>query len=262
MKVMLVEDEELIRKGLRKLVEEIIGGFTVVAEAENGRRALEAIKTNIPDLIITDIRMRDINGLELIERVRDQYSGIQFIILSGHNDFEYAKKAIRYGVSDYLLKPIDAVELTRSLERLKRPAGDRAGEQHAPVVAASGPSAYESQIIQKVKQIILSRLDEDLSQQYLAEQVNLNHQYLSTLFKAVTGQKYIDFVIESKIERARKLLVETNLKIYEIALLSGYPNVKHFNNIFRQILGVSPTEYRKQPQNLNKSHHSSNQRVH
>ncbi len=242
---MLVEDEELIRKGLKKLVEEIIGGFTVVAEAENGRQALEAFKNTLPDLIITDIRMKDINGLELIERIREQYSGVQFIIISGHNDFEYAKKAIHYGVSDYLLKPIDTVELTRSLERIKRPTGEKAPEPAVPSADLSGPSTYESQIIQKVKQIILSRLDEDLSQQYLAEQVNLNHQYLSTLFKSVTGQKYIDFVIEAKIGRARKLLLETNLKIYEIALLSGYPNVKHFNNIFRQIVDLSPTEYGK-----------------
>lgn len=244
MKLMLVEDEAVIRSGLKKLVENIIGGYTVVAEAGNGRIALELMRSTLPDIIITDIRMKELNGLEFIERVLDQYGPVPILIISGHDDFEYAKKAIHLGVRDYLLKPIDRVELTLCLERTKQYLR-RNDAKFASMTREYEEESSDGAIIHKVKQIIHAKLDQDISLQYIAEQVYMNHQYLSTLFKKVTGKRYIDYVIECRLEKAKKLLSETNLKIYEIAELSGYPNVKHFINIFRRYVNVPPTEYRK-----------------
>jgi two-component system response regulator YesN len=244
MRLMLVEDEAVIRNGLKKLIETIIGGYQVVAEADSGKSALDVIRKTLPDLIITDIRMKDMNGLELIERLKDQYGHIHTLILSGHQDFAYAKKAIQFGVHDYLLKPVDRVELAHCLEKIKNIHQNGLSKNSTPDLLGE-ELEREGYLIQKIKQIIHSRIDQDVSLTYVAEQVNLNPQYLSTLFKTSTGQKYIDYIISYRVEKAKQLLADTHLKIYEIGFLVGYSNMKHFYNIFRKEAGITPSEFRK-----------------
>ena len=114
-KIMIVDDEKLIIEGLRNLIDWGKLGCNIVATANNGEDALEKLKQNKVDIIITDINMPVINGLELIKKVKAKYEKINFIILSGYDDFLYAKKAIEYGVNGYILKPINEDELEESL---------------------------------------------------------------------------------------------------------------------------------------------------
>src|SRR3712207_3645012 len=116
-KVLVVEDEAVIRGGLKKMIEEVVGGFLVAAQASKGKIALEQLAVWLPDLLVTDIRMSEMNGLDLIKRVREQYPDLPILIISGYNDFEYAKQALRYGVAEYLLKPIDRLELAQFLDK-------------------------------------------------------------------------------------------------------------------------------------------------
>lgn len=244
-KVFLVEDEGIIRKGLKQLIEDVIGGFQVIGEADNGKTALEALKgSGVPDLLITDIRMHEMNGIEMIKRVRDLYPDLYMIIISGYADFEYAKQAIKYGISDYLLKPVDRVELTQALEQFRRrcePEG---------VVAVDAEHEDDSQqgrqLIRRVKELILERLDQEISLQTIAEQVHLNPQYLSALFKTETGQNFSDYVTQCRMNKAKQLLKETNLKVYEVAQLSGYVSAKHFMSVFKELVGSTPSRYREQ----------------
>jgi two-component system response regulator YesN len=119
-KVILVDDEMFTRKGLIKLIDWEACGYQVVGEADNGEDALELIGDIQPDLVITDIRMPVLDGLELIRRVTDEgKANPVFIILSGYNDFNYAQKAVRYGVHDFVLKPIDEIEFTETLQALR-----------------------------------------------------------------------------------------------------------------------------------------------
>lgn len=242
-KVLLVEDEQVIRQGLKRLMEEVIGGWKVIGEADNGQAALELLKGVTPDLIVTDIRMDGMNGIELIQKIRSRLHNVDIIIISGHADFEYAQKAIKYGVSDYILKPVDRVELALILEQLKRRRSDSTDQSDIQSVEDN----TGRNIIRQVKQLVISQLDQDISLQSIAEQVHLNHQYLSTLFKTETGQNFSEFVTQSRMERAKELLKTTNMKVYEIASLSGYLSSKHFMAVFKQIVGVTPTEYRENP---------------
>ncbi|KWX86302.1 AraC family transcriptional regulator [Paenibacillus riograndensis] len=242
-KLFLVEDETLIRSGLKHLVEEVIGGFKVVGEAENGRLALEALKSVKPDVLITDIRMNEMNGLEMIRRIRDQYPDLYILILSGYADFEYAKQAIKYGISDYLLKPVDRTELAQALGEFKRKHGS--GGDISASTGEGGTDNRGRQLIRKVKELVAQRLDQEISLQYMAEQVHLNHQYLSVLFKAETGQNFTDYVSQCRMNRAKQLLKETNLKIYEVAKLSGYLSSKHFMAVFKEYTGRTPSQFRE-----------------
>jgi two-component system response regulator YesN len=247
-KVLLVEDEAPIRLGLKTLIEEVIGGYRIAKEAKNGREALEWLKSALPDLIITDIRMKEVNGMELIEQVREQFPDLSILIISGYNDFEYAKKAIRYRVEDYMLKPIDRVELTQYLTALKNKLDSRnlqALNKDPHHLSKAGVDENEKKVIRKVREIIHANLDQDISLQFIANKVHMNSQYLSFLFKMETGQNFVDYVIYCRMERAKQLLRETNLKIYEIAKLSGYENAKYFMTVFKGLVGVTASDFRE-----------------
>lgn len=116
LKVIIADDEPIVLEGLRWLIDWTSLGFELVGEAYDGEDALKLMETHHPDLVITDIRMPVIDGLDLIRQASKVYPGAQFIILSGYADFEYARQAIRYGVSNYLTKPLDDAELTRAVK--------------------------------------------------------------------------------------------------------------------------------------------------
>jgi two-component system response regulator YesN len=119
-KVLLVDDEKFVRKGLRVLIDWEDCGFTIMGEADNGQKALDMMQNSLPDLVLVDIRMPVMGGLELIEEANRRFDKrIKFIILSGYNEFEYAQKAIQNDVKQYILKPIDENELIPLLDKIK-----------------------------------------------------------------------------------------------------------------------------------------------
>ncbi len=119
-RILLVDDEALIREGVSENVQWGKYGYELAGSCENGREALEFIEENQVDVVMTDICMPYLDGMELSERLSEKYPNVKVIILSGYDDFEYAKKAIRYGVKEYLLKPITACEMGNVLGGLKK----------------------------------------------------------------------------------------------------------------------------------------------
>lgn len=118
-KVFLVDDDYYVRKGLLELIDWTKCGYEVIGEADNGEDAIELVKHDKPDLVVTDIRMPVVDGLDLIkELIESTDLNPHFIIISGYNDFEYAQRAMRYGVHDFILKPIDKEEFETTLKRL------------------------------------------------------------------------------------------------------------------------------------------------
>ncbi|MCY9660147.1 response regulator [Paenibacillus chondroitinus] len=118
-RTVIIEDETLIRKSLSKLVSESSLGFDVIGEGANGVEGFDLVKSAHPDLLITDIKMPQMNGLDLIKNIKSLGIHCEFIILSGYGDFSFAQEAIHYGVSDYLLKPIRPEQLRQTLHKVK-----------------------------------------------------------------------------------------------------------------------------------------------
>ncbi|WP_088832159.1 response regulator transcription factor [Paenibacillus tyrfis] len=247
-KVLLVEDEEVIRSGIRTLIGQLSNDFVVVKEAAHGREALDYLSRNVADAVITDIRMREMDGLQLIGKIRERYEDMPLLIISGYSDFIYAQKALRHGVLDYLLKPIDRMAFVSALDKIRQLLLKRSGIGQVP--ADEGPQA-ESQtggdgrrLIRKVKEYINGHPEGDLRLQTLADYVHLNPAYLSQLFKQETGTNLSDCITEARIQRAKHLLTHTDLKIYDVARLSGYQSPKHFMLVFKQQVGRTPGSFR------------------
>ena len=135
LRLMIVDDEQIIREALSQMIDFESIGYELIAAAKNGMEAYDIICDDYPDVVITDIRMPILNGLDLISRSIKSDSRITFVLLSGYNDFEYAKQAMKYGVRYYLLKPTDKNELIDSLvsiqkERLKEEENRRLQQKH------------------------------------------------------------------------------------------------------------------------------------
>ncbi|WP_217592271.1 response regulator [Cohnella sp. GbtcB17] len=241
MKILIVEDETKIRQGIRALVEQIVPDRLQVTEAASGKEAWEWLRRQEEvDLVITDIRMREMNGLELMGLARQSHPDAAFIVISGYDEFAYVREALRHGAADYLLKPIERVELARVLHKIREAFDARKGETPAEVPGDDN----ERLLIRKVKSLVNERLDQELSLSYLAEHVYLHPKYLSDLFKRETGQNLSDYVTERRIHKAKKLLKETALKVPEISQMCGLANHKYFRALFKQHAGCTPNEFR------------------
>ncbi|WP_165452605.1 response regulator transcription factor [Paenibacillus thalictri] len=244
--ILLVEDEASIRKGLKKCIETALGGWRITYEAANGVEALDILKKDLPEMIITDICMPQMDGMELIRKVRESHPHIPIVIISGYGEFQYAKQALKYDVIDYLLKPIDWMELVQILEKIKesQQRGERGESRHSEK-SADAALTEEHPVVNKIQQYVQNRLDQDISLQYISEHFHLNYQYISALFKAKTGQTFTEYVTETRMRKARRLLKETHLKIYEIAELCGYQDVRHFMLTYKKLNGMTPSDYRR-----------------
>jgi len=123
-KVLIVDDEPIVREGLKTIIDWEKYGFYVCAEASNGLEGIQIIEKLNPHLVLVDIKMPEVCGLKMISIIQDRSLNVKFIILTGYSDFEYAQKAINYGVVAYLLKPIDEIELIRHVEKVYQVVSD------------------------------------------------------------------------------------------------------------------------------------------
>lgn len=232
-KVVIAEDEKMIRKGLVTIVDQLVRDFTVIGEADNGETALHLLAHDCPDVLVTDIRMPKRDGLSLMKEVRDYFPQVRIVVVSGHEEFSYAQQAIQHGVSRYLLKPIDRTEVVSAFDEIKARLSE------------AEESYHEDPFIQQVDAYIKAHIDQDITLTDVAKLVHLHPTYFSQWFKDKSGKNFSTYVTEKRLKRAETLLHQTNLRIYEIARMSGYQSQKHFMKLFKKEKQCTPTQYRK-----------------
>lgn len=229
LKVMCIDDDLPILKGLRAFPWEKYH-CRWVAEACDGKSALEQLPGLRPDLILVDICMPVLDGLSFISLARGLVPDARFVILSAHCDFEYARRAMRFGVTEYLTKgEYCDEELGEVLLRFTKP------EAH---------SAYRYEV-ERTLRTIESRLGEDLTLESVAEEVGMSPNYLGSLFYQQTGVRFRDHLTALRMKRARELLLHTPLKIYEVSQQVGIQNPQYFTALFQKAYGMTPGQLRK-----------------
>ena len=240
-RVMVVEDEKIIRNGVTSVINRFGNGMQVCWECADAYTAWDLFQAEGPDLVVTDIVMRGMTGLDLTRKIREVGSDVPVVLLSGYAEFEYARNAIQLGVCEYVVKPLNIKRFTELLARLKQLMDERSG---VPASIREEETSAGNQAIRRVEEYVCANLGGDLSLSTVAAKVNLSTNYLSMLFKNKTNQKYTEYVLHMRMEKAKKLLQESEFKIYEISEICGYNSVKHFISAFKKYTGTTPMQYK------------------
>lgn len=248
-KILLVDDEELVLKSLSHMVEWEKYGFYIVGTASSGKEAYEKVMKLDPDLIMTDIRMQGIGGLELIQLIKQEKEGLLFLILSGYAEFAYAKKALELGAVGYCLKPFQEEEIISYLKKVKeeldkRRVGKRKKEEIISKEKKEAKTASKNQTYVEILNYVNEHYMEDISPQMLAEHFHINTSYLSQLFKKESGITFTEYLTALRIKHACRLLGTTDEKIAVIAEKVGFHDYFYFTRVFKKVMNMSPGEYR------------------
>lgn len=246
-KVVIINDEPIIVEGLSKAVHWEKWNCQVVATAESGRSGIEIIKRENPDILFSDIRMPGMDGLSMIAALKSEHPHMQIAILTGFRDFEYAREAIRLGVTRFLLKPSKMEELEEAVEVMVQNLSQRkesTGEEKTveePEEAAAG-----SFIAQNAVKYIEENYMEKLKLSDVADHVYVSQWHLSKILNQHVEKSFSDILNHARIEKAKELLREPSLRIGDIAEKVGFLDMAHFSRVFKKHTGVSANEYRNQ----------------
>ena len=236
MDIVIVDDEPKIRNGLSRLLDGR-GNWHVTGTYADGMDALKNMAFRRPDVIITDIRMPEVNGLDMIDRMRETDRDAYIIILSGYSDFGFAQRAIELGVTRYLTKPTKKRELLGVLEEIERRLpGEQKGEEEKKEVT--------NLMVQKAMDYIALNYSGKISLKEIAQELYLSPNYLSELFKRHTGKNISEYITQFRLERARRYLQQPEYKIGDVAELVGFSDQRYFSSMFKRRYGMTPNEYR------------------
>ena len=275
--MVILDDEKIVLQGIQKLCQKEDFGFVIKGAFVDSLKALDALPDLRPHLIITDVRMPQMDGLEFARRAKEILPESEIVILSGYRDFSYAQTAMQIGVSDYLLKPIKKTDfgdmLHRMYERLEAKLGQAAyyqvldgyarglvGKEEIENVVSSTPinevgqrpgmvnqdtDQSATKIVRDALLYIKKHYNENISLTDVAEHVNVNKSYLCDVFKKEQNTTIINYMTNLRIEKAKELLLHTDMKMYEISVEVGYNDYTYFSQIFKRNTGSTLSEFRK-----------------
>jgi two-component system response regulator YesN len=241
LKTIIIDDEKYILKGMEKIIDWEALGYTITGTYNKASYAIEKALQDPPDLIITDIVMPGMSGLELISSLKNKLPKTKFVVLSAYDFFEYAREALKYGAFRYLLKPINKDELIELLNEIKSQKKEDTSTINGYYL---DKVTTESHIVSEVKSYISRNYKKsDLKLNAIAEKYFINYSYLSYIFKKDTGINFNEYLLNIRMEEAKKLLLKSNLPIREIAKRVGYSG-KNFYPAFKKHFGITPNSFR------------------
>jgi two-component system, response regulator YesN len=237
-KLIIVDDEERILDGIANLFPWENIGFEVVGIFQGGRQALDYLSAHPVNVVMSDIKMTEIDGFTLIKEM-EKYPKIKIVLFSSFQSYEYFRSAIKYQVADYLLKPIKYAELVNCFAEIKKSLDEEKSEE-APLETSR---SYYDKVVITVKDYVDGHF-KNASLEQAAMLVSLSSSYLSKIFKERAGIGFSEYLMKIRMERACEFLENIHYKSYEIADSVGYDNPKNFSRAFRAYYKMSPTEFR------------------
>lgn len=241
-KLLIVDDEPGIRNGLTHLNWDTFD-IEVATSVENGLAALEYLKSNDVDIVLTDIKMPIMDGLELIQRLDEFDPPIITVALSGYDEFDYVRHCLKHKVFDYLLKPLDIDEWHMTFEKIVEHLNTLTNKDTFNIKLKAHSKNH---IVQAAFDYMKQHFNEQLTLTTVAEYIYTNPSYLSRVIKEETGIGFTELLTKLRIEAAKKLLKDPTYKINEIAEQVGYNNPRYFTYTFKKHTGCTPFNYRSE----------------
>ena len=260
-RLLIADDEKLEREALAEMVARRFEHEVVLELAENGRKAADTAVLWGADLILMDIEMPGMSGLDAARAVLAQRPGCRVIFVTAYSLFQYAHEAVHLGACEYLLKPVDPdvleasirramrqVEAERKLEELATakalPEPQDAGA--APAEDAADEDSPAAMVMAQVRRYLEDNYMFDLSLDSVGEILHISPAYLSAQFKKYQKMNFLDCLTELRINAAKKLLADPLRSTAEVASMVGYDDSSYFARAFKKRTGMTPTQYRRQ----------------
>ena len=251
-KLMIADDEPLIRRGIKQLIDLSSLQIGEIHEASTGEEALKVFEEFKPEIVLMDINMPKIDGLSVAKKIKSINPDTKIAIITGYNYFDYAQTAIKIGVEDYILKPISKsdvseiiVKLVSSLQKERKDKEIEKVLEKITTVDTQDNIAKNNykELIQNI--IEESYTDSQFTLSVLSEKLDLSSGYISIMFKKNFGIPFQDYLLQKRMEKAKLLLLTTELKNYEIAEQVGFEDVNYFITKFKKYYQITPKQYRE-----------------
>lgn len=249
--LIIIEDSTLLRHGLIHSISQSLPWIDIIGEAEDAVQGKNLILERRPEIILTDIRLPGMTGLQMLQEVMKVYKP-QVIVVSGYSEFSYCREALSLGVLAYIVKPIDEKELEDSLKYAASKLLDfhhidknLLYTGHHTGAVSGGKSGTKAYYVNQVIRFIHSHYAEDISIGEIAKTQNISEDYLGRIFKESTSFSINEYRNNYRIAQASQLLSKVDLAVNEIARKVGIENQHYFSVLFKQKMGVTPTQYRE-----------------
>lgn len=261
-RLLIADDEKLEREALAELVQRRFEREVVLEVAENGRKAADTAVLWGADLILMDIEMPGMSGLDAARAVLAQRPSCRVIFVTAYSLFQYAHEAVHLGACDYLLKPVDPDELEASVRRAMRqieterkleelaaaqPQQEQTEtEEEAEDAPEEGENSQTALVMAHVRRYLEDNYMFDLSLDSVGEILHISPAYLSAQFKKYQKMNFLDCLTELRINAAKELLADPFRSSAEVASMVGYEDASYFARAFKKRTGMTPTQYRRQ----------------
>lgn len=252
-KLLVAEDDPIERKALCGTLNTHLSECLTIFEAENGSDALELFQREAPDIVILNIEMPGLSGLEVARKIRESGNICAILFLSNCDDFSYAKQAIALRALDYILRPYDEKKLILSVEEAIQYV-DRfnavAWENRLPLHPGTEgkPEEPDGTRLSLVREDISSFIDahymEELSMKNVAHAMNYSDAYFCKLFKQCFHVNFSTYLNEYRVEKAKSLMGNPRINVKDISTACGYGDSNYFARVFKRVTGQTPSEYR------------------
>lgn len=240
-RLMIVEDEALEAQALKTIISKEFPGIDIVGHAVSGQEAIMIAKDKVPEIILMDIGIPEIDGLTAQREIISFLPNVQTIVLTAYSDFHHAQSAISSGVVEYLLKPARKEIIVAAIGKVMYGLEQDSSSNITVDLQVTSTDERINKAISFIKNNYMS----DIQVNQLAKLLFLNPQYFSRLFKKEMNISFSEFLILYRIDKAKRLLTTTDLPIYSIAAQTGFTDASYFCKKFNQYVGKTPLNYRR-----------------
>lgn len=256
MKLLIVDDEPIIRNGIRKLVDFDSLGIDEVFEAPDGEKAFTLFQKHLPEIILADINMPRMNGLEFSSRIKELRKSTKIALITGYDYFDYAQKALKIGVEDYVLKPVSKEDIHQLLVKLVREVKEESSQSEVVSMIKSYQATYGASDDQGYRRAIVEAMQEGVSDpeftlSVLADGLGLSVGYISGLFRKYFQVTFKEYLLDKRMEKAKILLLSTEMKNYEVSEAVGIADANYFSTVFKKATGMTPGKFREKVRRSN-----------